>query len=92
MTGPTNADESLLQYPCDFEVKAMGRNEPAFEDLVVTIVQRHLERGENVESRTSTSRKDNYQSVTVRFTATSRRQLDAIYMDLTDEPAVLVAL
>ena len=92
MTIPTSGDESLLKYPCDFEVKAMGRNEPDFEDLVVKVVRRHLARGEHVESRSNTSRKDNYRSVTVRFTATSRRQLDAIYMDLTDEPDVLVAL
>ncbi len=92
MTDRTPGEDSLLTYPCDFEVKAMGRNEPAFEDLVVKIVQRHLDRGENLESRSNTSRKDNYLAVTVRFTATSRAQLDSIYMDLTDEPAVLVAL
>lgn len=85
-------DESLMTFPCDFQLKAMGRNEDAFDGIVERIVRRHLQPAEHVEVRARPSREDNYRSVTVRFTATSREQLDAIYQDLTDEPAVLVAL
>ena len=84
--------ESLIDYPCDFEVKAMGLNKPDFQGIVVRIVERHLDEGENIQTRASASKKNKYLSVTVRFTATSRRQLDEIYMALTSEPAVLVAL
>ncbi len=85
-------DESPLQFPCEFQVKAMGRNEPGFEELVVSIVRRHLADDTRLDTRLNTSRADKYLAVRCHFVATSREQLDAVYRDLTAEPAVLVAL
>lgn len=87
-----SGNESLMKFPHDFQLKAMGLNESGFETLVVDVVRRHLEEDAEIESSSVTSRGDKYRSVTVRFMANSRTQLDSIYMDLTDEPAVLVAL
>ena len=84
--------DSLLSFPCAFTVKAMGHNEKDFIKLVEGIVRRHLDPEAPFESRLNPSRKQNYISVSVEFTAHSREQLDAIYMDLTSEPRVLVAL
>lgn len=81
-----------MTYPCPFQVKAMGLNEASFENVVVGIVRRHLNHDETVQVHSHLSRRDKYRSVSVGFTATSRQQLDSIYMDLTDEPAVLIAL
>lgn len=90
MVGPP--EQSLLEFPCEFTVKAMGRNQPEFEQLVESIVRRHLEESATVSSRLNPSRNENYVSVSVSFTAQSKAQLDSIYMDLTSEPKVLVAL
>jgi uncharacterized protein len=89
---PRVDDDSLMTYPCAFNVKAMGLNESNFENAVVEIVRRHLERDEPVQVHSRLSRHDKYRAVTVAFTAISREQLDSIYRDLTDEPLVLVAL
>ena len=34
--------ESLLEFPCRFPIRAMGRAEPGFDSLVVEIVRRHV--------------------------------------------------
>jgi putative lipoic acid-binding regulatory protein len=84
--------ESALTFPCEFPIKAMGKADCDLDLLVVEIVRRHapdLHEGA-IHSRAST--KGNYVSVTVTVTATSRAQLDAIYQDLVDCEAVLVAL
>jgi putative lipoic acid-binding regulatory protein len=86
--------ESLLEFPCRFPIKAMGRGNGAFEAIVVQIVRAHAELwpDEDEPVRTNPSRKGNFVGVTVVVEATSQEQLDAIYQDLTDCPDVLMAL
>ena len=85
-------DESPLQFPCKFPIKAMGKADCSLDTIVVEIVRAHapdLTEGA-VSSRASAQ--GNYTSVTVVVNATSRAQLDAIYQDLVDCEAVIMAL
>jgi putative lipoic acid-binding regulatory protein len=84
--------ESLLEFPCQFAVKAMGKTSADFDAVVVEIVRRHVSdiREGAITSRPSKAGK--YTSVTVMIEATSREQLDSIYQGLTDHPDVLMAL
>lgn len=85
-------DESPLQFPCEFPIKAMGKADCDLDMIVVEIVRRHapdLAEGA-VYSRASSQ--GNYTSVTVVVNATSRAQLDAIYQDLVDCESVIMAL
>ena len=86
------SDESALQFPCNFPIKAMGLADEGFDALVVGIVRRHApDIGEGaVEARTSSGGK--YLAVTVSIQARSREQLDAIYRDLVACEQVLYAL
>jgi len=79
-------------YPCDYQVKAMGRNLPGFDSLVVTLVRRHF--GDIREGAVSLreSREGKYVSVSVTVRAKNRAQLDALYADLDAEPRVLLRL
>ena len=88
----SDQQETLLEFPCKFPVKAMGRNEDGFEVLVTKIILNHAEMfaGETVTTNLSSSGK--YLSVTVTIEAVSKAQLDLIYQDLTDCGQVLVAL
>ena len=88
---PNLPSESLLEFPCRFPIKAMGRQGGGFEALVTAIVTGHAELwpGEPVQRASS---KGNYVSITAVVRATSQQQLDAIYQDLTDCEAVLMAL
>lgn len=88
MTG----DDSLLKFPCDFPVKAMGKSEADFDALVVEIVRKHCPDLLEGAVKSRLSREGNYVSVTVTIQAESRNQLDKIYMDLTAHEKVLVAL
>lgn len=84
--------ESLLEFPCDFPIKIMGTRSDDFAQSVVAIVLRHAPdfAGESVEMRASSS--GNYLSVTCTIRATSRAQLDALYLELTGHPQVKVVL
>lgn len=84
--------ESALQFPCRFPIKAMGKAAEDFDSLVVGLVRRHSPDIHEGAVHTRLSRRGNYMSVTVTIEAHSRAQLDAIYMDLTSDDRVLVAL
>jgi putative lipoic acid-binding regulatory protein len=83
---------SLLEFPCKFPIKAMGRQGPGFEMLVTRIICAHAELWPNEPVRSTPSRAGNFVSVTAVVEATSQAQLDAIYQDLSDCAHVLVAL
>ena len=88
----SDQQETLLEFPCTFPVKAMGRNEDGFEALVTKIVLNHAEMSAAEAVTTNLSSSGKYLSVTVTIGAISKAQLDRIYQDLTDCEQVLVAL
>ena len=88
----SDQQETLLEFPCTFPVKAMGRNEDGFEALVTKIILSHAEKSVAEAITTNLSSSGKYLSVTVTIEAISKAQLDRIYQDLTDCEQVLVAL
>lgn len=85
-------EPSLIEYPSDFPIKALGRNADGFAEAVIAVVLEHAPDFDpaTVELRPSSGR--NYLSCTCTFRATSRAQLDALYMALTSHPMVAVVL
>lgn len=86
------ARDTLLEFPCRFPIKAMGRSGRGFAAIVTHIVRSHAELWPDEPVRSNESRNGNYVSVTLVVRATSQEQLDAIYQELTDSPDVLMAL
>ncbi len=84
--------ESLLEFPCQFAIKAMGKSSENFDAIVVEIVRRHVSDIREGAVTSRPSKAGNYTAVTVIIEATSRAQLDAIYQGLTDHPEVIMAL
>ena len=87
-----NPEETLLEFPCKFPVKAMGRFEEDFESRVTEIILTHAEMYTGEQVTTNSSGSGKYISVTVAIEALSKPQLDRIYQDLTDCEQVLIAL
>jgi putative lipoic acid-binding regulatory protein len=85
-------EETLLKFPCQFPIKAMGKNTADFDAIVIEIVRQHVGDIKEGAVQSRLSKGDKYLSVTVTIEATSRKQLDAIYQGLTDCTEVLMAL
>jgi putative lipoic acid-binding regulatory protein len=86
------AEDTLLEFPCDFPLKIMGARSDDFAQTVVEIVLRHAPdfQAGTVEMRASSG--GNYLSVTCIVRAESRQQLDNLYRELSAHPAVKVVL
>jgi putative lipoic acid-binding regulatory protein len=83
---------SLLEFPCRFPIKAMGRNSDDFEEIVTGIVMAHAELWPDEPIRSAPSNEGNFVSITAVIEARSQPQLDAIYQALTDCDQVMMAL
>lgn len=88
----SDSNDTLLEFPCPFPIKVMGKAGEGFDLWVVEIVRRHApDLGEGaVQTRPSSGGK--YIAVTVTINAQSKAQIDAIYRELTGDPRVLMAL
>jgi hypothetical protein len=84
--------DTLLEFPCDFPLKIMGKAHDELAQTVLTIVTQHAPDfdGATMEMRTSSG--GNYLSLTCTVVARSKPQLDALYMDLTAHPLIKVVL
>ena len=84
--------DTLLQFPCDFPLKVMGRDTPEFRQAMVEIVQRHMGEIEVAKIEERNSRDGTYLGVTYTVYATSKAQLDELYRELSANPLALMVL
>jgi len=84
--------DTLLEFPTDFPLKIMGATVDGFAQTVLEVVQRHAPDfdGNSMEMRPSKGGK--YLSLTCTIRATSKPQLDALYIELSSHPMVKVVL
>ena len=90
--GSPEPQQSLIEFPSDFPVKIMGARTDGFAQSVIDIVLRHAPDFDAATTEMRLSKGGNYLSLTCTIRATSKAQLDALYIELTSHPDVKVAL
>ena len=85
-------DETLLEFPCDFPIKIMGRESAEFRALARALVEKHTGPLADDAIVSSLSRNGAFVSVTVTVVAQSQQQLDDIYREVTSDDEILMAL
>lgn len=86
------SEETLLEFPCQFAIKAMGKTSPELDMLIVEIIRRHSPDITEGAVTSRPSKGGNYTAVTVMIEARSKQQLDNIYLDLSSHPHILMVL
>jgi uncharacterized protein len=84
--------ESLIEFPCEFPLKIMGRNEAGFRELVVSLIEPHVGPLDAEGIHTRHSRDGNFVALTLMLRADSQAQLDAVYGALSAHDQVLMVL
>ena len=85
-------DESVMEFPCSFPIKLMGRESVEFRQAVRELVEKHTGPIDDAAIQSSLSRNGRFVSVTITVVAESREQLDNIYRDATANDDVIMAL
>jgi len=86
------SEDTLLEFPCQFAIKAMGKTHPELDVLVIEIIRRHSPDITEGAVSSRPSKAGNYTAITVTIEAYSKQQLDAIYRDLSGHPHILMVL
>ena len=88
----SNEDETLFEFPCEFPLKVMGRNNDDFIATVNRIANIHVECFDNgcVAMRESGGGK--FLSITITFEAQSKDHVDNFYRELHAHEHVLMLL
>jgi len=84
--------ESLIEFPAELSVKAMGLNNDEFPALVESIVTPFVPGDNAVTYTTVESRQAKYVAIRAHFTAQNIEQLQAIYAALRKDNRVLYIL
>jgi putative lipoic acid-binding regulatory protein len=84
--------DTLLEFPCEFPLKIMGKADDSLAQVVLDIVTVHAPDfdGATMEMRASSG--GNYLSLTCTVIARSKPQLDALYTELSGHPMIKVVL
>ncbi len=85
-------EETLLEFPCDFPIKIMGRESTDFRKLARALVEIHTGPLAEDAIQNALSRNGSFVSVTITIKAQSQQQLDDIYREITSHEDVLMAL
>ena len=78
----------VLEFPCSFPIKAIGKAEADFRELVMEIVRRHAPELSISQVSVRESSGGKWLSVTLVILAKNQMQLDAIYRDLSSHERV----
>jgi uncharacterized protein len=84
--------DTLLEFPCDFPLKIMGKAHDELAQVVLSIVTKHAPDFDAAQMEMRASSGGNYVSLTCTVIARSKPQLDALYTDLSTHPMVKVVL
>lgn len=83
---------SLIEYPSQFPIKVMGKQDPSLAQALTEVVLIHDPKFDPATVEMRMSKAGNYVGLTFTVTATSREQLDALYRALHSHPLVSVVL
>ncbi|MCM8612643.1 DUF493 domain-containing protein [Accumulibacter sp.] len=84
--------QSLLEFPCAFPIKIMGRSEDGFAQAVLDMVLRHAPDFDAATMEMRASNAGTYLGLTCTINAISREQLDLLYRELGAHPLVKLVL
>ncbi len=85
-------DETLLEFPCDFPIKMMGRDTPEFREVARKLIEKYTGPLDSNAIQSNLSRNGRFVSITATINARSQQQLDDIYRAISAHEDVLMAL
>lgn len=88
----SDSEKPLMEFPCEYLLKAIGTGPRDLEDIVMNVLRHHLQDLTGVRCTSRPSSKGTYLSVSVEFQAESRAQLDRIYRELNRHTRIRMCL
>ena len=88
----TDDKTTLMEFPCDFQIKIIGVNHANFVSDVLAIACKHYPELKDDAIRSQPSKQGNYLAVTLAVFAHNQATLDALYTELSKHPDIKMVL
>ena len=85
-------NESLWEFPCNVNVKAMGLSHHPVKQIMLDLALQHCEAVDQSSLQVKPSRTGKYHSVTLTVTAKDRSQIEQLYLDLAAKEEIVWTL
>lgn len=86
------AKKTLMEFPCDFPLKIIGKNNPMFLPEILAIIRMHYPLTHDSAIKQQLSEQGNYKSITAIIHVLDQPSLDALYQDLLRHPDIEMVL
>jgi hypothetical protein len=83
---------SLMEFPCHFPIKIIGKNHPEFATDIDVILRKHFPTTPADAITSQLSLQGNYLAITITVHAHNQASLDALYHELTQHPDIKMVL
>lgn len=84
--------ESLIDFPCEFPIKILGKDNDVFENTVSQIMAKHHQKYSEISVKKNNSKNKNYIALTWVVNVNNQDELDNIYKDLSKDKNILFVL
>ena len=84
--------QSLIEFPCHFPIKIIGKNSATFAEEIRAITLKHFPDTPDSFIVSKESERANYLSMTVTVYVHNQKELDAFYLELTKHPDIKMVL
>ena len=84
--------ESLIDFPCKFPIKVLGRDDANFYSAAKSILIKHSQKIPNNSTKKNSSKKGKYIALTFFVNVNNQIELDEIYVDLSKNDHILYVL
>ncbi len=89
---PTDPNDTLMTFPCDFPLKIFGLANVDFEAAALSIIRKHVPSFSDTALTSRPSENGKYMAISVTIHVDSKAQLDSIYQELSSSPNIIMVL
>jgi uncharacterized protein len=83
---------SLMDFPCDFQIKIIGPNNEIFIKEMIAITRKHYCETKDSAIVSKTSQNNNFVAITITIYVKDQISLDALYTELSKHPDTKMVL
>ena len=85
-------DQTLMTFPCEFQIKIIGNNSARFETEIIEIARKHFPNTSEASIEKKPSQNGNYLAISIMLHVENQPTLDALYRALTQHPDIKMVL
>jgi putative lipoic acid-binding regulatory protein len=85
-------DQTLMTFPCDFQIKIIGKNSKTFAEEIIGIARKHFPDVADTAIQSQLSQEGNYMAISINLIVKDQLTLDSLYMELTKHPDIKMVL